>query len=176
MTAAAHRRVATTLAHVLGGNAEAVSPVPTSAQAALSPADVTTITRLLDHDNHEMRDAMKKFMDADLFLPVRARQKCPVEPAADAQRRQRYDIPLRLERELALERLQAICNQRFFSVRPLTWRAFSAGQPPPLMRATLLQVRDFNSDNPYTIFAAHEVAAFCDGRRADCYPVPLGAG
>jgi hypothetical protein len=30
---------------------------------------------------------------------------------------QRYDMPLRVERELALERLSQICAQKFFSVR-----------------------------------------------------------
>ncbi len=34
-----------------------------------------------------------------------------------APRAQRYDMPLRVERELALERLSQICAQKFFSVR-----------------------------------------------------------
>lgn len=34
---------------------------------SLAPAS----TRLLDHDNHEMRDAMKALLDQDLFVPAR---------------------------------------------------------------------------------------------------------
>ncbi len=92
----AQRRVAATLRHVLGGNADdataargvALRRAPTAASApALTPADVPAVTRLLDHDNHEMRDAMKRFMKADLFLPVRAgrRRAGRGAPAAGVQ-------------------------------------------------------------------------------------------
>ena len=81
MNDSAHRRVAATLRHVLGGVEGGVAPggalrrVPTGAPARaplLTPADVPALTRMLDHDNHEMREAMKRFMKADLFMPVRA--------------------------------------------------------------------------------------------------------
>lgn len=49
----------------------------------------------------------------------------------------RYDMDLRDERELALQRLRAVCHSGLFSIR------------------------DFRS-NPLRIFAAHEIAAFCD--------------
>jgi hypothetical protein len=41
-------------------------------RSAAGGVDVTALTRLLDHDNHEMRDAMKAFMHSDLFKPVRS--------------------------------------------------------------------------------------------------------
>jgi hypothetical protein len=88
----AARRVAATLRHVLGGDAEDVAPAggalaraPTAGSAPLlTPADVPALTRLLDHDNHEMRDAMKAFMKADLFLPVRITQQRGARPATPA--------------------------------------------------------------------------------------------
>lgn len=80
--------------------------------------NVEALQRLLDHDNHEMRERMKEFMKQDVYIP-------------------RYDIDLREERELALERLKRICQAGFVSVT------------------------DFRH-NPLRIFAAHEIAAFCD--------------
>lgn len=134
MESPSSRRVATLLRHVLGGDddAGALHRVPTAAAAVFQPTlpatDIPVLTRLLDHDNHEMRDAMKHFMNSDLYKPVRA---CYGPPAVftaptHAWRRtltdasagpQRYDMPLRVERELALERLSQVCGQRFFSVR-----------------------------------------------------------
>ncbi len=133
------RRIGTLLRHVLGGDESAAPGVvlrraPTSAGALLpsqlSAADIPVLTRLLDHDNHEMRDAMKAFMKSDLYLPVRGsssagwRAGAPTvstrhltRAALPLPRAQRYDMPLRVERELALERLSQICAQRFFSVR-----------------------------------------------------------
>ena len=81
MNEAAHRRVAATLRHVLGGDESGAAPggalwrEPTASPARtplLTPNDVPALTRMLDHDNHEMRDAMKRFMKHDLFMPVRA--------------------------------------------------------------------------------------------------------
>jgi len=69
---------------------------------------------LLDHDNIEMRDNFREFLKGDLFKP-------------------RYNLTLEEERELALRRLQAICDNGFISVL------------------------DFRN-NPLKIFAAHELA------------------
>ena len=81
------------------------------------------LQRLLEHDNHAHRTAMKNFMQAnDLFVP-------------------RYDIDLRAERELAYQRLKALCEAGFISVS------------------------DFRN-NPMRIFAAHEVAGLADGSMA----------
>ena len=83
MNEAAHRRVAATLRHVLGGDESAAAPggalsrSPTAAGPLLTPADVPALTRMLDHDNHDMREAMKRFMKNDLFLPVSASAGTP---------------------------------------------------------------------------------------------------
>jgi len=53
-----------------------------------------------------------------------------------------YNVPLQTERELAQARLQRLCDTGLWSVR------------------------DFVGDNPYRIFAAHEVAGMCDGSMA----------
>ncbi|GIL42328.1 hypothetical protein Vafri_343 [Volvox africanus] len=82
------------------------------------PFDVKELQCILDHDNHEHRQAMKEFMNDDLYVP-------------------QYDISLRDERELALQRLKRVC------------------------RAGFISVSDFRT-NPFRIFAAHEVAALCD--------------
>ncbi|EFJ45833.1 hypothetical protein VOLCADRAFT_93964 [Volvox carteri f. nagariensis] len=86
--------------------------------ASRYPFDVKELQRILDHDNHEHRQAMKEFMNDDLYVP-------------------QYDISLRDERELALQRLKRVC------------------------RAGFISVTDFRT-NPFRIFAAHEVAALCD--------------
>jgi acyl-CoA oxidase len=62
---------------------------------------------------------MKAFMNTPLFVP-------------------QFNISIDEERRLALQRLQAICSQDFFSVR------------------------DFRT-NPDKIFAAHELAGYADG-------------
>ncbi|MEW5311993.1 MAG: hypothetical protein WDW38_003658 [Sanguina aurantia] len=79
---------------------------------------VDSLNRMLDHDNLEMRASMKEFMKDPIYVP-------------------RYDIDLRDERELALQRLKRICQSSFVSVT------------------------DFRH-NPLRVFAAHEVAAYCD--------------
>lgn len=80
--------------------------------------DTAALQRLFDHDNHEARQRMKEFTKQDVYVPV-------------------YDIDLRDDRELALERLKRFCQAGMFSVT------------------------DFRT-NPLRIFAAHEIAAFCD--------------
>lgn len=68
------RRIETTFRHVLGGNAAPFgvgrSSTAASAWPTITASDVKEITRLLDHDNHEMRDKMKEFMKQELFVPV----------------------------------------------------------------------------------------------------------
>jgi hypothetical protein len=92
----AARRVQTLFHHVLGGDDDGrgVGPlarVPTaggmlaSGAPAVTPADVPALTRLLDHDNHDMRDAMKRFMKADLFMPVRRLQRARRGPGLPAK-------------------------------------------------------------------------------------------
>lgn len=80
--------------------------------------DVDTMTHLLDHDNHEMRNKFRQFISEPVMVP-------------------RYNISLPEERDLALRRLQRICDNKFISVL------------------------DFKN-NPLRIFAAHELAAIID--------------
>ena len=78
---------------------------------------------LIDHDNIEMRDALRKFLSTEKdFVPT-------------------YNISLEEEREIALAKLQKICNQGFFSVK------------------------DFWT-NPRRVFAAHEIGGLVDGSMA----------
>merc|ERR1712012_1412855 len=79
---------------------------------------VPKMTHLLDHDNHEMRAEFRKFISEPVMVP-------------------RYNISLAEERELALRRLQRICDSEFISVLDF-W------------------------NNPLRIFAAHELAAIID--------------
>ncbi len=79
---------------------------------------VQKLTHLLDHDNHEMRAKFREFISEPVMVP-------------------RYDVPLAEERDLALRRLQRICDNNFISVL------------------------DFRN-NPLRIFAAHELAAIID--------------
>eukprot|EP00096_Caligus_rogercresseyi_P010451 TRINITY_DN3813_c0_g1_i1.p1 TRINITY_DN3813_c0_g1~~TRINITY_DN3813_c0_g1_i1.p1 ORF type:complete len:643 (-),score=152.02 TRINITY_DN3813_c0_g1_i1:194-2122(-) len=83
-----------------------------------SSFSVSELTSLLDHDNHEMRQKFRSFLSDPLMTP-------------------RYNISLEEERELALKKLQKICDNKFLSVT------------------------DFK-DNPWRIFAAHEIAAIID--------------
>lgn len=80
--------------------------------------NVEKMTELLDHDNHEMRKKFRKFMSDPVFVP-------------------KYNVSLEEEREIALARLQAICDNKFISVTDF-WH------------------------NPLRIFAAHEIAAIID--------------
>merc|ERR1711899_653577 len=79
---------------------------------------VEQLKPLLDHDNHEMRDKFRDFISEPVMVP-------------------RYNISLAEERELALRRLQRICDNDFISVKDF-W------------------------NNPLRIFAAHELAAIID--------------
>ena len=85
----------------------------------LSPSfPIEKMTALLDHDNHQMRADFRKFISEPVMVP-------------------RYNISLEEERDLALRRLQRICDNKFISVL------------------------DF-LNNPLRIFAAHELAAVID--------------
>merc|ERR1711963_140584 len=79
---------------------------------------VPKMTHLLDHDNHEMRQKFREFISEPVMIP-------------------RYNISLAEERELALRRLQRICDNNFISVLDF-W------------------------NNPLRVFAAHELAAIID--------------
>jgi len=79
---------------------------------------VEKMTALLDHDNHEMRAKFRNFISEPVMVP-------------------RYNISLAEERDLALRRLQRICDNKFISVLDF-W------------------------NNPLRIFAAHELAAIID--------------
>ncbi|KAL6056786.1 acyl-Coenzyme A oxidase [Balamuthia mandrillaris] len=81
--------------------------------------DVKEMTALLDHDNHETRARLREFLKDPLFVV-------------------KNNISLPEEREVALQRLQKICDNDFLSVR------------------------DFRS-NPKRIFAAHELSGIVDG-------------
>jgi len=76
------------------------------------------LQHIMDHDNHDMRARFREYLKRPEFKP-------------------KYAITLAEERELALERLQQVCNADFLSVR------------------------DFAS-NPHRIFAAHELMAMID--------------
>eukprot|EP00112_Aurelia_sp_Birch-Aquarium-sp1_P003818 Seg1430.10 transcript_id=Seg1430.10/GoldUCD/mRNA.D3Y31 product="Acyl-coenzyme A oxidase 2 peroxisomal" protein_id=Seg1430.10/GoldUCD/D3Y31 len=73
---------------------------------------------LLDNDNHEMRKKFREFVSDPVMVPI-------------------YNIALDEERDLAMQRLQRICDAGFISVL------------------------DFKN-NPLRIFAAHELAAIID--------------
>jgi len=79
---------------------------------------VEKLTALLDHDNHQMRADFRKFISEPVMVP-------------------RYNISLEEERDLALRRLQRICDNKFISVLDF-W------------------------NNPLRIFAAHELTAIID--------------
>jgi len=85
----------------------------------LTPAfPISKMTDLLDHDNHQMRADFRKFISEPVMVP-------------------RYNISLEEERDLALRRLQRICDHKFISVLDF-W------------------------NNPLRVFAAHELAAVID--------------
>lgn len=87
----------------------------------LSEDTKRAIATLLSHDNHENRAKVFKLFEeqAELFRP-------------------RYNVSLETERDLAFDRLQAICN------------------------AGVISVRDFKN-NPHNIFSMHEAVGMCDG-------------
>merc|ERR1712029_146647 len=97
-------------------NSETPEKIRQSWFAATFP--VEKLTHLLDHDNHEMRQKFREFISEPVMIPG-------------------YNISLAEERDLALKRLQRICDNDFISVLDF-W------------------------NNPLRIFAAHELAAIID--------------
>ena len=89
---------------------------------------IKALKDLLDHDNIEMRDQFREFLKQDLYKP-------------------RYNLTLDEERELALKRLQAICDAGFISVLDFV-------------------------NNPLKIFAAHELAVIDPGKSASFQSPP----
>ena len=81
--------------------------------------DISRMTSLLEHDNRETRSALKELFKDPLFTP-------------------RYALTLPEERELALARLKALCENKSISVR------------------------DF-IHNPHRIFSVHETVGMMDG-------------
>ena len=81
------------------------------------------MTHFLDDQNQDLHAKMRAFLSTDKFFVPR------------------YNIPLEEERELALERLRALCDNKFISVH-------------------------FFSTNPTAVFAAHENASIVDGATA----------
>ncbi|MCO4761058.1 MAG: acyl-CoA dehydrogenase family protein, partial [Myxococcales bacterium] len=84
--------------------------------------DRAGLQRLLDHDNIDTRDALRELFRGELFTP-------------------RFNISMAEERELALQRLQAICDNK------------------------LISVLDFKT-NPQRIFSVHETVGMMDGSTA----------
>jgi acyl-CoA oxidase len=65
---------------------------------SLDSSQTNVIRRILQDDNHENRDQMADFMAKDpIYIP-------------------RYNIPLSVEREIALKRLVKLAKHGFFSV------------------------------------------------------------
>lgn len=62
-----------------------------------SKLNVEKLKHLLDHDNHEMRDRFRKFLEGSIFT-------------------QKFNISLEEERDLAYKRLKEVCNNDFISV------------------------------------------------------------
>ena len=81
--------------------------------------DITAMQALLEHDNHETRSQLRELFKDELFTP-------------------RFNIPLAEERELALKRLQKVCDHKMISVL------------------------DFKN-NPHRIFSVHEAVGMMDG-------------
>ena len=67
-------------------------PVMAETELFSNPAE-EKMTELLDHDNHQMRKDFRKFISEPVMVP-------------------RYNISLEEERELALRRLQRICDNK----------------------------------------------------------------
>lgn len=97
---------------------------PNVTRAAWFSKDINTdaIQHELDFANHDIRAKLKEFMKDPLFIPE-------------------YNLTVDQERQKALQRLQAVCRQGFFSVK------------------------DFRG-NPDRIFAVHELLGQSDGSAA----------
>eukprot|EP00842_Homolaphlyctis_polyrhiza_P004901 jgi/Hompol1/5411/HPOL_001993-RA len=85
----------------------------------MSQFNADALNALLESDNLEKRAKLKEFLKDPIFVP-------------------RFDVSLRFERELALERMRRVCTAGFISVY------------------------DFER-NPLNIMAAHEICGMIDG-------------
>ena len=83
---------------------------------------VIALQELLEHDNHETREQLRALFKDPIFTP-------------------RYNVSLDEERDLALNRLQKICDHK------------------------LISVLDFKT-NPHRIFSVHEAVGMIDGSAA----------
>lgn len=72
-------------------NASASPPELQSKWVQSTSFDVAKMTALLDHDNLEMRKEFRQFVSDPVMIP-------------------KYNIPLEEERDIALKRLQRICD------------------------------------------------------------------
>ena len=81
--------------------------------------NISALQNMLDHDNRETRAQLKELFKEPLFIP-------------------QFNITMEEERELALKRLQKICDHK------------------------LISVMDFKN-NPHRIFSVHEVVGIMDG-------------
>ncbi|XP_043224946.1 putative acyl-coenzyme A oxidase 3.2, peroxisomal [Amphibalanus amphitrite] len=97
-----------------------MAPAELRERQKVATFDTAKLTHLLDHDNHDMRNRYREY------------QKDPA-----TRMKPRYNISLEEERELALKRLKAVCDNDFISVLNFV-------------------------DNPYKIFAAHELVGITD--------------
>jgi len=84
-----------------------------------SPIDTAAMTKLLDDHNHDTRAGLKELFRHPMFTP-------------------RYTMTLDEERDMAYDRVKAVCS------------------------SNLVSVKDFWT-NPRNIFAMHESAGLCDG-------------
>ncbi|KAG7172497.1 acyl-coenzyme A oxidase 3, peroxisomal-like [Homarus americanus] len=109
---------AETATHPHGSLSNQSPPMDLRSAQSVCNFNIEEMTALLDHDNHEMRTKFREFMSDPVMKP-------------------RYNIPLHEERDVALARLQRICDSGFISVL------------------------DFQN-NPLRIFAAHELASIID--------------
>ena len=85
--------------------------------------DPKVMTEFLDDQNHDLHARMREFLSTDKFFVPQ------------------YDMPLAEERQLALQRLKQLCDNKFISVH-------------------------FFSTNPTAVFAAHENISIVDGATA----------
>jgi acyl-CoA oxidase len=83
---------------------------------------IIALQELLEHDNHETREQLRALFKDPIFTP-------------------RYNVSLDEERDLALNRLQKICDHK------------------------LISVLDFKT-NPHRIFSVHEAVGMIDGSAA----------
>lgn len=116
----AEGRLAHTLGHMAAGLNNTAAPIMESYD--IRSFDPKTLQYLLDHDNHEMRERLRNLQKDPLFIP-------------------KFNVSMRYEREIALERLRMICEGDFISVT------------------------DFEK-NPLRIMAAHEIGGLNDGAMA----------